>query len=106
MEEFHLAVYDGVDIILNILRIGGNNRAVIVIVSLLKFISLIGNTGVENTVYSLINQPLYMAVGQLGRIALRLTGNRFNPQLINLAGEAGDSTTWKPRVWKNVNQKG
>ena len=83
MNEVNLAVYNGVNVILYVLRIGGDDRAVIMVIGLLELISFVRNTGVEDPVYSLVDEPLYMAVGQLRRITLGLTGNRFNPKLVD-----------------------
>ena len=55
MDEVHLAVYDGVDIVLDILRVGGNDGAVIVVIGVFKFLSLIRDTGVKNPMYSLVD---------------------------------------------------
>ncbi len=55
MDKVHLAVYDGVDIVLDILRVGGNDGAVIVVIGVFKFLSLIRDTGIENPMYSLVD---------------------------------------------------
>ena len=41
-------------VIFYIFTIGGDNRAVIVIARSLKFLSLIGNTGIENIIYIML----------------------------------------------------
>ena len=54
-----------------------------------EFVPLIGNARVENVFHSLLQQPFHMAVGQLGRVALRFAGNGFNAQLIDFPGRGG-----------------
>ena len=41
MDEIYFFVYDGVNIVLNIFRIRGDNRTVVMVVGLFKFIPLI-----------------------------------------------------------------
>ena len=61
------------------------------VVGILKLISLIKKRRIENKVHFLVYQPVYMSVGQLGRITFRLTGNGFNAQLINFpVGDGGE----------------
>ena len=62
MKKFNLSVYNRVDIILNIFRIGGDNRTVVVIVCLCEFIAFIRDAWIKNSPDSFIDQPLDMAV--------------------------------------------
>ena len=71
-------------VVLDVFGIGGNNRTVIVIVGILKFITLIEKSRVEDKVYLLVDQPADVTVSQLGGIAFRFTGNGFNAQLVDL----------------------
>ena len=49
----------------------------------MNFVPLIKKSRIENEIHFLMNQPAYVAVGQLGRITLWLAGNRFNSKLID-----------------------
>ena len=86
VNEIHVPIHDGVDIVLDILRIRGYDRTVVVIVCLFEFFPFIRDTWVEDPLYSLVDQPLYMAVGKFRRIALRFAWDRLDPQLIDLPG--------------------
>ena len=74
-----------VHIVLNILCIRGNDRAVVVVDCIREFISLVRDTRVENEFHTIFDQPGHMSVGKLGRIALGFTWNGFNAQFINLS---------------------
>ena len=107
MDKVHLAVYDGVHIVLDVLRVGGDDRAVVVVVGLHKLIPLIGYGRVEDMFHALVDQPLHMSVGQLRRIALGFARDGFDAQLVDLpCGSRRESTTRKPSFVKNVNQNG
>ena len=84
MDKIHFPVNNRIHIVLDVFRIRGYDRAVIMIVRIFKFIPLIGNGRVEDMPHSLVNQPLDMAMGQLGRVAFGLTRNGFDSELINL----------------------
>ncbi len=86
MDEIYFSVYDGVNIVLNIFRIRGDNRTVVMVVGLFKFIPLIRDAWIEDPLYALVDQPLYMAVGKFRRIAFRFAWNRLNSQFIDLPG--------------------
>ena len=73
-----------VDIVLDILRVGGDDGAVVVVARVGKLISLIRHAGVEDELQPLADEPGHMAVGQLGRITLGLAGNGLDAQLVNL----------------------
>ena len=75
-----------VHIVLNILCIRGNDRAVVMVDCVREFISLVRDTRVENEFHTIFDQPGHMSVGKLGRIALGFTWNGFNAQFINLSG--------------------
>ena len=76
-------------IVFDILCIGGDHGAVVMVACLRRFVPLIGNAGIENVLDALFDQPGNVAVNQLGRIALRLTGDGFDTQLIKLFGRLG-----------------
>ena len=54
------------------------------VVCLLKFIALVIEGRVKDEIHLLIDQPGYMTVCQLGRIALGLAGNGFDTHFVNL----------------------
>ena len=86
VDEVHVAIYDGINVIFDVFRIRGDDRAVIVVVCVSKFVPFIRNAGIENVFHTLVDQPLYMSVSQLGRVAFRFTGDGLNAQLIHLSG--------------------
>ena len=59
------------------------------IVGIGKFVTLIGNAGVENKVSLVLYQPCHMAMGQLCRITFRFAGDGFNSEFINFPGGLG-----------------
>ena len=82
------------DIVFDIFRIGSHHGAVVVIARTWSFVSFIRNTGIENELLSLVNQPLDMSVYELCRVALGLGGNGFNPHFVNLlVGRGGEHRT-------------
>ena len=78
-----------VHIVLDVLRIGGDNGAVVMVYRIREFVPLIWNAGIEDELHAFFDQPAYMAVGQLGRITFRFAGDGFNTQLVNLPGGGG-----------------
>ena len=87
--EINGRISEFVHIVLDVLRIGGDNGAVIMIYRIREFVPLIGNAGIEDELHAFFDQPAYMAVGQLGRITFRFAGDGFNTQLVNLPGGGG-----------------
>ncbi len=86
MDEIYLSIDDGVNVVLNVLRVGGDDRAVVVVVRILEFIPLVRNTWIENMLDALVDQPLDMPVSQLRRIALGFTGDGLYAKLVDLPG--------------------
>ncbi len=84
VQEADLSACDLLDIVLDILGVAGDDRAVIVIVGVGEFIPLVGNAGVEDEVHALVYEPLDVAVGDLRRVAGILRGNGLNAQLVDL----------------------
>ena len=84
-----LPIGHGFHIVFQILRVGHHHRAVIVVLGSRRLLMLIEHAGVEDGLDALVNEPLHMAMGQLGRIALRLAGDGLHAQLIQLAGGEG-----------------
>ena len=73
-----------VHIVLNILCIRGNDRAVVMVDCIREFISLVRDTRVENEFHTIFDQPGHMSVGKLGWISTRIRfGNGSIAQLIN-----------------------
>ena len=68
--EAYLSVHDVFHIVLDILRVCGDDGAVVVVVRILILFSLIEQRRIENKIrMRLFNQPLHMSVGDFGRIA-------------------------------------
>ena len=84
VHEADRRVTELLDVVLDILRVGRHDRAVVVIDCAREFISLERNARVENELHALADQPLNMAVRELGRIALRLRRNRLDAELVEL----------------------
>ena len=63
IEETNLSICYFVHVILNILRVRSDDRAVIVVISIWKFIALIWNSRVENKVNFLAYEPANMTMG-------------------------------------------
>ena len=87
--QHRLAPADLLHIVLDVFRIGGDDGAVVMIVRALRFVPFIKQSGIEDEIHVLFNQPGHMPVGQLGRIAFRFAGNGLDAQLINGMGGAG-----------------
>ena len=85
MDKIHFSVYDRIHIIFNILRIGGDDRAVVVVVGVFKFVTLIWNGRIEDMFYAFVDQPLYMPVRKFSRVTFRFTRNRLDTQLVDLS---------------------
>ena len=82
--EFHGAVGDGLHVVCDVLRVGGDNRAVVVVVRAFELLPLIEQRRIEDEVDPLLDQPLDVAVGQLCGIALGLGRDRLDAHLIDL----------------------
>ena len=87
--EGNLSASDFFYVVFNIFRIRGYDGAVIVVISLLKFIPLVKYGRIEDKVHLLLNQPADMPMYQLGRITFGFTGNGFDSQFVNLVSRAG-----------------
>ena len=74
------------NIVLDVLGIARDNRAVVVIARAVLLIPLVGNAGVEDGLHAVLDEPGHMAVCNLRRVALRLRGNRLDAELVNLSG--------------------
>ena len=74
------------DIVLDVLGIARDNRAVVVIARAVFLIPLVGNAGVEDGLHAVLDEPAHMAVRNLRRVALRLRGNRLDAELVDFPG--------------------
>ena len=82
---------DFLHVILDVFGVGGDDGAVVVVVGVVKLIPLVKEGGVEDKVHFLFDEPRYMSVRQLCRIAFRLTGDGLDTELIDFAvGNRGE----------------
>ena len=81
----HPALGDRLDIILEILGIRDDHRAVVVVLRLLGLLILIEDTRVKYRLHALIYEPLHMSVRELRRIALRLRRDGLHAELVYIA---------------------
>ena len=81
--EPDLSFRDLLDVIADVLRIGGDDRAVVVVVRGGKLRALIEQGGVEDEVNALFNEPHHVTVRNLGRVARGLAGDGFNSHLVD-----------------------
>ena len=79
-----LTARDFIHIVADVLRIGGDNRAVVVVVGLSCLGALIEQRRVEDEVHLLMNQPRDMPMHEFCRIAGGLGGNGFDAELVDL----------------------
>ena len=86
VKEIDVAAGQLVDVIFDVLRVGGDDGAVIVVARIRELSPLIGYAGVEDELQALTDEPGHMTVGQLSRVALRLAGNGLNTHFVNLMG--------------------
>ena len=77
-------LFDILHIIFDNLGIVRDNRAVVVVITEI-FVEIVGKTGVENCLRTLVNQGLHMAVHKLSREADGVAGNRLLTALVKLA---------------------
>ena len=75
---------DFLHIVFNIFRVGGDNRAVVMIVGRLEFIAFIKERGVEDKVHAFMNEPAHMSVGELGRVTFGFAWDRFDAKRIDV----------------------
>ena len=85
----HLSGGDGLHVVFQVLGVGHHHGAVIVILGVLRLLILIEHAGVEDGGDPMLHQPFYMAVGQLGGIALRLGGDGLHAHLVDGPGGEG-----------------
>ena len=85
MHEIDATMYDCINVVLDIFRIGSYDRTIVVVIRICEFVSLKRNTRVKDMFYSLIDQPLYMTVSKFCRITLGFAWNGVYSELINLS---------------------
>ena len=76
------------DVIFNIFRIGGDDRAVVVVACLRKLGALIRDARVENVFDAFFYKPLDVSVCELCRIAFRFTRDGFDTEFIDFPGRS------------------
>ena len=74
------------DIILDVFRIGSNDRAVVMVVGIRCFVAFIRNTRIPDKFNIIFNQPFDMSVCEFSRITFGFTRNGFDTKLVNLSG--------------------
>ena len=79
------AVCDGFHVVFQILRVGDHDGAVVVILRAGGLLMLIEYAGMENGFDSLIDEPLDVAVGEFGGVALGFRGDGLHAQLVNFS---------------------
>ena len=89
--EVHFAAADLLHVVADVLRIGGDDGAVVVVVSFVKFRALIEERRIEDEVHSLFDQPHDVAVRYFGRVAGWFARDRLDAHLIHLVGGEGRS---------------
>ena len=88
IQEAHVRIPQRLDVVFDVLCIGSDDRAVIVIDRTREFIALIGDAGIENEADALRQQPFDVTVRYFGRITGRITGDGFDAQLVDLPGRS------------------
>ena len=80
------------DVINDVLRIGGDHRAVVVIARIRRFVPLVRNARVPDELLAVLHQPLDVTVCDLRRVALGLGRDRLDAELVDLtcAGRGQD----------------
>ena len=89
IDEANVLLRQRFDVVFDIFRVGSYDRTVVVVVRLLLLVALIWNAGVEDGLYAVLDEPFHVTVRQLRRVALRLTGDGFDAQLVDLTGRCG-----------------
>ena len=88
--ETDLTAADLLHVVADVLRIGGDDGAVVMVVRSPDFLPLIEKGRIEDEVHAPVDQPHDMAMGDLGRIAGGFTGNGLNAHLIDpVRGQRG-----------------
>ena len=85
------AVGNGFHVVFQILRVGDHDGAVVMILRAGGLLMLVEHAGVEDGLDALVDEPLHMAVGELGGVALGFRGDGLHAKLIDFpAGLGGE----------------
>ena len=87
--QHRLAVADGLHIVLDVLGVGRDDGAVVMVVGPLHLVPLIKQRRVEDEIHLLPDQPLHMPMGQLGRITFGFAGDGLDSQFVDFARGGG-----------------
>ena len=68
IHKFNARIFQFIHVVLDIFCIGCNDRAVVMIYCIWKFITLIWHTWIENKLHTFFDQPAYMTMCQFCRI--------------------------------------
>ena len=71
-------------IVFDILSIGGDHGAVVVVACVRAFIALIGDAGVEDELYALLDEPGHMSVCKFCRVTFGFGWDRIDTKFVNL----------------------
>ena len=86
IEETNVFRIQLLHVVFDILGVGRDDRTVEMVAGVRRLIALVRNAGIKNRLNPLLDQPFDMAVGDLGRIAFRFAGDRFDSQLVYFPG--------------------
>ena len=96
VHEMNVVLCELLDVVLDVLRVGGDHRAVIMVAGLRGLIALVRDTRIKDLLDSLTDQPADVTVNDLCRVALGLTRDRLNAKFVDLSrglwGEHGAET--------------
>ena len=73
-------------IVFDVFGVRGDDGAVKMVAGVRRLVALVRNAGIEDGLNALLDQPLDVAVSDLGRVAFRFTGDGFDSQLVYLPG--------------------
>ena len=73
-----------VHIVLDIFRIGSNDRTVIMVDRIRELVAFVRDAWVEDKFHTVTDQPCDMSVSKLGRVAFGFTWDGFDTQLVDL----------------------
>ena len=91
MEITHRAIGHGFDVVLDILGIRDDDRAVEVVLRARHLLMLVEHAGMEDGLDAVVDEPLGVSVGELGGIALGFRRDALHAQLVDRArGERGE----------------
>ena len=93
-DVFYFAVRDRIDVVFQIFRVGDDDRAVVVVLRVFCLLMLIEHTRMEDGLDAVVDEPLYVPMRELCRVALRFRRDGVHSKLINFsARERGQDCT-------------